>query len=51
VISVSVTVLVIRTRKSFFRSKSEKYLLWMATLLVAVAMSVWGEEHVGGQLA
>ena len=35
VISASVTVLVIRTRKSFFRSKPGKYLL-MATLLVVV---------------
>ncbi len=33
VISASVTVLVIRTRKSFFRSKPGKYLL-MATLLI-----------------
>jgi Mg2+-importing ATPase len=33
VISASVTVLVIRTRKSFFRSKPGKYLL-IATLLV-----------------
>jgi len=36
VISTSVTVLVIRTRKSFFRSKPGKYLL-MTTLLVVVA--------------
>jgi Mg2+-importing ATPase len=36
VISASVTVLVIRTRKPFFRSKPGKYLL-MATLLVVVA--------------
>ncbi len=35
VISASVTVLVIRTRKSFFRSKPGKYLL-MATLLIVV---------------
>ena len=35
VISASVTVLVIRTRKPFFRSKPGKYLL-MATLLVVV---------------
>jgi Mg2+-importing ATPase len=35
VISASVTVLVIRTRKSFFRSKPGMYLL-MATLLVVV---------------
>jgi hypothetical protein len=47
--SASVTVLVIRTRKSFFGSKSGKYLLLMTTLLVAVATSVWWEEHVGGQ--
>src|SRR4030042_4806339 len=36
VISASVTVLVIRTRKPFFRSKPGKYLL-MATLLVVLA--------------
>jgi Mg2+-importing ATPase len=35
VISASVTVLVIRTRKSFFRSKPGKYLL-IATLLIVV---------------
>jgi Mg2+-importing ATPase len=35
VISASITVLVIRTRKSFFRSKPGKYLL-IATLLVVV---------------
>jgi len=35
VISASITVLVIRTRKSFFRSKPGKYLL-MATLLIVV---------------
>jgi Mg2+-importing ATPase len=35
VISASVTVLVIRTRKSFFRSKPGKYLL-MATLLIVL---------------
>jgi Mg2+-importing ATPase len=35
VISASVTVLVIRTRKSFFRSKPGRYLL-MATLLIGV---------------
>jgi len=35
VISASVTVLVIRTRRSFFRSKPGKYLL-MATLLIVV---------------
>jgi Mg2+-importing ATPase len=35
VISASVTVLVIRTRKPFFRSKPGKYLL-IATLLIVV---------------
>jgi Mg2+-importing ATPase len=38
VISASVTVLVIRTRKSFFRSKPGKYLLIATLLIVAVAV-------------
>jgi len=38
VISASVTVLVIRTRKSFFRSKPGKYLLTATLLIVAVAI-------------
>jgi Mg2+-importing ATPase len=38
VISASVTVLVIRTRKSFFRSKPGKYLLAATLLIVAVAI-------------
>jgi Mg2+-importing ATPase len=40
VISASVTVLVIRTRKSFFRSKPGKYLL-MATLLIVVVTTLF----------
>jgi Mg2+-importing ATPase len=40
VISASVTVLVIRTRKSFFRSKPGKYLL-IATLLIVVVTVVF----------
>jgi Mg2+-importing ATPase len=40
VISASVTVLVIRTRKSFFRSKPGKYLL-MATLLIVVVTTIF----------
>jgi Mg2+-importing ATPase len=38
VISASATVLVIRTRKSFFRSKPGKYLLAATLLIVAVAI-------------
>ncbi|MBP1740488.1 MAG: Mg(2+) transport ATPase, P-type, partial [Deltaproteobacteria bacterium] len=38
VISASVTVLVIRTRKSFFRSKPGKYLLTATLLIIAVAI-------------
>src|SRR4030042_849754 len=38
VISASVTVLVIRTRKSFFRSKPGKHLLTATLLIVAVAI-------------
>jgi P-type Mg2+ transporter len=38
VISASVTVLVIRTRKSFFRSKPGKYLLTATLLIVAVGI-------------
>ena len=40
VISASVTVLVIRTRKSFFRSKPGKYLL-IATLLIVVVTIIF----------
>src|SRR5512147_888639 len=40
VISASVTVLVIRTRKSFFRSKPGKYLLTATLLIVAVAIII-----------
>jgi Mg2+-importing ATPase len=40
VISASVTVLVIRTRKSFFRSKPGKYLL-MATLLIVAVTTIF----------
>jgi Mg2+-importing ATPase len=38
VISASVTVLVIRTRKPFFRSKPGKYLLMATLLIVAVTI-------------
>ena len=38
VISASVTVLVIRTRKPFFRSKPGKYLLIATLLIVAVTI-------------
>jgi magnesium-transporting ATPase (P-type) len=40
VISASVTVLVIRTRRSFFRSKLGKYLLTATLLTVAVAIII-----------
>jgi Mg2+-importing ATPase len=40
VISASVTVLVIRTRRSFFRSKPGKYLV-IATLLIVVVTIIF----------
>jgi len=40
VISASVTVLVIRTRRAFFRSKPGKYLLMATLLIVAVAIII-----------
>jgi Mg2+-importing ATPase len=40
VISASVTVLVIRTRKSFFRSRPGKYLLTATLLIVAVTILI-----------
>ena len=40
VISASVTVLVIRTKKSFFRSKPGKYLLAATLLIVVVAIII-----------
>jgi Mg2+-importing ATPase len=40
VISASLTVLVIRTRKSFFRSKPGKYLLTATLLIVAMAIII-----------
>jgi Mg2+-importing ATPase len=49
VISASVTVLVIRTRKSFFRSKPGKYLL-MATLLIVVVTILFPFTPLAGLL-
>jgi Mg2+-importing ATPase len=49
VISASVTVLVIRTRKSFFRSKPGKYLL-MATLLIVVVTVLFPFTPLAGLL-
>jgi Mg2+-importing ATPase len=49
VISASVIVLVIRTRRSFFRSKPGKYLL-MATLLIVVVTILFPSTPLGGLL-
>jgi Mg2+-importing ATPase len=49
VISASVTVLVIRTRKSFFRSKPGKYLL-IATLLIVVVTILFPFTPLAGLL-
>jgi Mg2+-importing ATPase len=49
VISASITVLVIRTRKSFFRSKPGKYLL-MATLLIVVVTILFPITPLAGLL-
>jgi len=49
VISAAVTVLVIRTRKSFFRSKPGKYLL-TATLLIVVATILFPITPLAGLL-
>ena len=49
VISASVTVLVIRTRKSFFRSKPGKYLL-IATLLIVVVTVLFPFTPLAGLL-
>jgi Mg2+-importing ATPase len=49
VISASITVLVIRTRRPFFRSKPGKYLL-MATLLIVVVTIILPFTPVAGLL-
>ena len=49
VISASVIVLVIRTRRSFFKSKPGKYLL-MATLLIVVVTILFPITPLGGLL-
>jgi Mg2+-importing ATPase len=49
VISASVIVLVIRTRRSFFKSKPGKYLL-MATLLIIVVTILFPITSLGGLL-
>jgi Mg2+-importing ATPase len=49
VISASVIVLVIRTRRSFFKSKPGKYLL-MATLLIVVVTILFPITSLGGLL-
>jgi Mg2+-importing ATPase len=49
VISASVIVLVVRTRRSFFRSKPGRYLL-MATLLIVVVTILFPSTPLGGLL-